>query len=266
MKLALLSDIHANIQALDTCLQHALDNGTEQFVLLGDFVGYGANPVEVVQRVQALAADGALVIKGNHDAGAVSPPLFARTVGDSTTAWTHAQLSLDQRQFLHELPMVMQHGSILLLHASADGPDLWRYVYTGAAAAASLGAAATLPDVRHVFGGHVHHQTLYVGHGLGAGTGTGTGTGGVRGGQDVNKLSPLPGIAVALPMNRHWLATIGSAGQPRDGDPRAMYATFDTDTLAFTFHRVAYDHHAAADAIVQAGLPAWLAARLALGR
>ena len=250
MKLALLSDIHANIQALDTCLDHALNQGVEQFVLLGDFVGYGANPVEVVQRVQALAADGALLIKGNHDAGAVSPPAFARTVGDSTTAWTHAQLAPEQRQFLHELPMVMQHGSILLLHASADGPDLWRYVYTGTAAAASLGAAATLPDVRHVFGGHVHHQTLYVG----------------RGGLQVSKLSPLPGVAVALPMDRHWLATIGSAGQPRDGDPRAMYATFNTETLAFTFHRVAYDHQAAAEAIVQAGLPAWLAARLALGR
>ena len=250
MKLALLSDIHANIQALDTCLDHALNQGDEQFVLLGDFVGYGANPVQVVQRVQALAADGALLIKGNHDAGAVSPPVFARTVGDSTTAWTHAQLAPGQRQFLHALPMVMQHGSILLLHASADGPDLWRYVYSGTAAAASLGAAATLPEVRHVFGGHVHHQTLYVG----------------RGGQQVSKLSPLPGIAVALPMDRHWLATIGSAGQPRDGDPRAMYATFDTGTLAFTFQRVAYDHHGAADAIVQAGLPAWLAARLALGR
>ena len=250
MKLALLSDIHANIQALDACLEHALALGTEQFVLLGDFVGYGANPVEVVQRVQALASDGALLIKGNHDAGAVSPPRFARTVGDSTTAWTHAQLAPEHRQFLHTLPMVMQHGSILLLHASADGPDLWRYVYSGTAAAASLGAAATLPEVRHVFGGHVHHQTLYVG----------------RGGQQVSKLSPLPGIAVALPMDRHWLATIGSAGQPRDGDPRAMYATFDTGTLAFTFQRVAYDHHDAADAIVPAGLPAWLAARLALGR
>lgn len=262
MKLALLSDIHANIQALDTCLDHALNQGAEQFVLLGDFVGYGANPVQVVQRVQALAADGALLIKGNHDAGAVSPPVFARTVGDSTTAWTHAQLAPGQRQFLHALPMVMQHGSILLLHASADGPDLWRYVYTGTAAAASLGAAARLPDVRHVFGGHVHHQTLYVGRGLHRDTGRGVG----QGGKDVSKLSPLSGVAVALPMDRHWLATIGSVGQPRDGDPRAMYATFDTDTLAFTFHRVPYDHQAAADAIVQAGLPAWLAARLALGR
>ena len=150
--------------------------------------------------------------------------------------------------------MVMQHGSILLLHASADGPDLWRYVYTGTAAAASLGAAATLPEVRHVFGGHVHHQTLYVGRNL------------AKGDQLISKLSPLPGVSVALPMDRHWLATIGSTGQPRDGDPRAMYATFDTESLAFTFHRVPYDHYAAADAIVQAGLPAWLAARLALGR
>ena len=254
MKLALLSDIHANIQALDACLQHALNQGTEQFVLLGDFVGYGANPVEVVQCVQALAADGALLIKGNHDAGAVSPPAFARTVGDSTTAWTHAQLAPEQRQFLHALPMVMQHGSILLLHASADGPDLWRYVYTGKAAAASLGAAATLPEVRHVFGGHVHHQTLYVGRGLG------------QGGKDVSKLSPLPGVGVGLPMDRHWLATIGSVGQPRDGDWRACYAIFDLDHNLIVFRRVEYDIAKTQGKIIAAGLPTMLAERIMEGR
>ena len=250
MKLALLSDIHANIQALDACLAHSADQGVEQYVLLGDLVGYGANPVEVVRRAQALAADGALLIKGNHDAGAVAPPRFARTVGDSTTAWTHAQLQPAQRAFLDQLPMALQHGTMLLLHASADGPELWRYVYTGGAAAASLGAAATLPDVRHVFGGHVHHQTLYAG----------------QGGKGVFKLSPLPGVGVSLAVDRHWLATIGSVGQPRDGNPQAMYATFDTESFQLTFHRVGYNHAAAAAAILQAGLPAWLAGRLALGR
>ncbi len=250
MKLAFLSDIHANIQAMDACIAHADANGAEQYVLLGDLVGYGANPAEVVQRVQHLVADGALVIKGNHDAGAVAPPAYIRTMGDSTTAWTHAQLQPEQRQFLDDMPMALQNGTMLFLHASADGPELWRYVYTGGAAAASLGAAATLPEVRHVFGGHVHRQSLYVG----------------QGGQNVSKLSPLPGLGVALPVDRHWLVTVGSAGQPRDGDNRAMYATFDTESLQLTFYRVTYDHHAAAQAIREAGLPDWLAKRLELGR
>ena len=250
MKLALFSDIHANIQAFDTCLAHARGEGATQFALLGDFVGYGADPVAVVQRARQLAADGAWLIKGNHDAGAVTPPAVAKTWGDSTAAWTHAQLEPGQLQFLDALPLTLVHGTLMLVHASADGPELWRYVYDDIAAAASLDAAAQLPEVRHVFGGHVHHQTLY-GSALGA---------------TVKKLAPRLGVAVPLPASRHWLATIGSVGQPRDGNPQAMYATFDTGNPALTFHRVSYDHSAAAAAIRKAGLPDWLAIRLALGR
>jgi diadenosine tetraphosphatase ApaH/serine/threonine PP2A family protein phosphatase len=250
MKLALLSDIHANIQAFEACLAHARGQGAQKIALLGDFVGYGADPVAVVQRSQQLAADGAWLIKGNHDAGAVAPPAVAKTWGDSTTAWTHARLKPEHLQFLDELPMTLQHSTLLLVHASADGPDLWRYVYDKESAAASLSAAIELPEVRHVFGGHVHHQTLYV-SGLGS---------------QVRQLLAKPGVGVAVPANRHWLATIGSVGQPRDGNPQAMYAMFDTDQLLFTFHRVSYDHLAAAAAIRKAGLPDWLASRLALGR
>jgi predicted phosphodiesterase len=74
MKVAFLSDIHANIQAFDACLAHAHEQGVEQFAILGDLVGYGADPEAVVGQVQALAAQGAWVVKGNHDAMAVSPP------------------------------------------------------------------------------------------------------------------------------------------------------------------------------------------------
>ena len=250
MKLALLSDIHANIQALEACLTHAHAQGAQQFACLGDLVGYGADPAAVVQRVQSLAGEGALLVKGNHDAMAVAPPAVVKTIGDSTAAWTHAQLDDDQRQFLHQLPMTLQHGAILLVHASLDGPELWRYVYDQRAAGASLDAAADWPAVRYVFGGHVHMQTLYY-RGAGAG---------------LMKFLPTPGVAVPLPRHRHWLATIGSVGQPRDGNPQAMYALFDSAKLQLTFQRVAYDHHAAAAAIRRAGLPALFADRLELGR
>lgn len=250
MKLALLSDIHANIQAFEACLAHAREHGAQQFALLGDLVGYGADPVAVVQRAQALATEGALLIKGNHDAMAVSPPAQVNTVGDSTAAWTHAQLDPSQRQFLDSLPLTQQHRNMLLVHASLDGPELWRYVYDERAAAASLDAAAVMPEVRYVFGGHVHLQTLYY---------RGTGAG-------LMKFMPTPGVAVPVPRHRHWLATIGSVGQPRDGNTQAMYAMFDLEKAQLTFHRVAYDHHAAAAAIRQAGLPVFFADRLESGR
>lgn len=250
MKLALLSDIHANIQAFDACLAHAQGLGAQQYALLGDLVGYGADPVAVVQRAQALALAGAMLIKGNHDAMAVTPPVDAKTYGDSTAEWTHDQLDDAQRSFLNDLPMTRQQQTMLLVHASMDGPELWRYVYDERAAAASLDAAAVLPEVRHVFGGHVHMQTLYY-RGAGAG---------------LMKFTPTPGVPLPVPRHRHWLATIGSVGQPRDGNPQAMYAMFDTERLHLTFHRVPYDHEGAAAAIRQAGLPAFMADRLGQGR
>lgn len=250
MKLALLSDIHANIRALDACLAHAHAQGARQFALLGDLVGYGAEPVAVVQRAMALAEQGAWLIKGNHDEMAVTPPAEVKTVGDSTAQWTHEQLDAGQTSFLDALPLTARIGSVLLVHASADAPERWRYVEDQRTASLSLDAAAVDPEVRHVFGGHVHHQTLYY---------RGTGSG-------LMKFAPRAGVAVPVPPHRHWLATVGSVGQPRDGNPRAMYALFDTDRVQLTFQRVPYDHMAAAAAIRQAGLPGFFADRLEQGR
>ena len=250
MKLALLSDIHANLQALEACLAHARAQGAQRFALLGDFVGYGANPVEVVQRVQQLAAQGALLVKGNHDEMAVFPPASPRTLGDSTALWTHRQLAPQERQFLDDLPLTLQFDTVLLVHASADSPEKWRYVSDERSAAASLDAAAELSEVRHVFGGHEHAQSLYY-RGAAA---------------TLMKFQPIAGVPIPLPRHRRWLATVGSVGQPRDGNPQAMYALFDQDSLQLRFQRVPYDHHAAAAAIRRAGLPEHFAQRLEQGR
>ena len=248
MKLALLSDIHANIQALDACLAHARAQGAQQFALLGDFVGYGADPVAVLRQVQELAGKGALLVKGNHDEMAVRPPAQSKSLGTSTAAWTHAQLDRSQLDFLDSLPLTLEHGSMALVHASLDRPELWRYVTDQRAAAASLDALVS-PEVRHVFGGHVHQQTLYY-----------------RGSDaSLMKFAPTPGVAIPVPRHRHWLATIGSVGQPRDGNSQAMYALFDSSRLQLAFQRVAYDHLGAAAAIRRAGLPAYFADRLETG-
>ena len=105
MKLALLSDIHANLRAWQACLEHARDAGADRIAVLGDIVGYGAEPAEVLAEVMALAEKGALVVQGNHDELAVTPRATAQTMEDASAAWTHAQLDDTQRAFLAALPL-----------------------------------------------------------------------------------------------------------------------------------------------------------------
>lgn len=250
MRLALFSDIHGNIQALESCLAHAHTQHAQRLAFLGDMVGYGADPVAVVERIQELAQQGAYVLQGNHDAMAVTPPETVQTIGESTARWTHRQLKPAQREWMAQLPLTVHEDSVLLVHASANEPALWHYVYDQRSATASLDAALQWPEVRYVLCGHVHMQALYY-----------------RGSSHQLMLfKPVPGIAIPVPRHRQWLGTIGSVGQPRDGSTHAMYALLDTDRAQLTYHRVPYDHHAAAQAIRKAGLPAFFADRLEAGR
>jgi diadenosine tetraphosphatase ApaH/serine/threonine PP2A family protein phosphatase len=250
MKLALLSDIHANLGALQACIAHAGAQGAGRFAVLGDLVGYGAQPAQVVRRVRELSAAGAIVLQGNHDALAVAPPATVRTLDESGAAWTHSRLAGDELAFLAGLPLTATDGPAFLVHASADAPQRWHYVDNEQRAGASLDAACADPNVRHVFGGHVHQQTLYF-----------------RGsGRGLMRFEPTPGAAIPVPPHRRWIATVGSVGQPRDGDTAAMYAIFDAGRAELTFHRVAYDHLAAAALVRAAGLPELFAARLEQGR
>lgn len=249
MKIALLSDIHANLRALDACLSHAEASGAKRFAILGDLVGYGAQPAEVVRRVRELARHGAIVIRGNHDELAVSPPGEAQSMEQSGAAWTHAQLDAAELDFLAALPLSATEGSVYLVHASADAPQRWHYVDNEHRAAASLNAACEDASVRYVFGGHVHEQTLYF----------------RSVGQQLMRFKPTPGVPIPVLSHRRWIATVGSVGQPRDGDPQAMYAVFDPARSELTFHRVGYDHLAAAADIRAAGLPDFFAHRLEQG-
>ncbi len=250
MKWALLSDIHANWQALQACIDHAGQQGIGRWAVLGDLVGYGGGPLPVVQQVMRWHGEGACVLQGNHDAMAVTPPQAEGSLGAMTAAWTYAQLPPAERRWLAQLPLTQQVGHMLFVHASAHEPAEWRYVDNERAAQQCLDAATrTLPQA-HVFVGHVHQQTLYY---------QGSGRG-------LMAFTPTPGVAVPLPRHRAWVATVGSVGQPRDGDPRAMYAVYDDSACRITFHRVPYDHAAAAAAIRRAGLPDIFAARLEEGR
>lgn len=250
MPVALLADIHANRHALEACLADARARGADGFAVLGDLVGYGAEPGAVVDAVMALAAQGAPVIQGNHDEMAVHPPPPGESLGAATARWTHEQLSAAQRDFLRGLPLHRALGPLRLVHASAHAPPRWLYVQDAGAAQRCADAALELGDEPHVAVGHVHEQMLYypsTGHAYMA-------------------FKPTPGVAIPLPRHRRAVATIGSVGQPRDGDNRAMYAIYDEQRRQLTFHRVDYDHAGAAAAIRRAGLPAMFADRLGVGQ
>lgn len=252
MLLALFSDIHANIHAFDTCLAHARAQGATQFAILGDSVGYGAFPGEVVDRVMSLHCAGAIAIKGNHDVLACIPSVAMAVVkmDEAAAIWTRDQLNAEQKQFLAELPMTARWGDCLLVHASADAPERWRYVTDTRSAGVSLASALAMPGVRHVFGGHVHNQSLYY----------------LSAGNALMQFTPTSGVCIPMPKQREWLATVGSLGQPRDGDTRAMYAMYDADRPSLTFWRVRYDHLAAAAAIRHTGQSEFFAQRLEDGR
>jgi len=249
MKLALLSDLHANLQALTACLADARARGATHYAFLGDLVGYGADPGPVVDIVMGMVNQGAWVVMGNHDDAAVNPVPGSQRADQMGGVWSHAHLSRQQRAFLADLPVVVRHDKLLLVHASAVEPTRWNYIRRPLEAAESL-AAAQAQKATHVFCGHVHEQRLFY---IGAAGRT-------------MAFEPTPGVALPVPAHRQWLATIGSVGQPRDGKPEAMYAMFDAAALQLTFVRLPYDHGAAAAAILRAGLPVFNAARLASGQ
>jgi diadenosine tetraphosphatase ApaH/serine/threonine PP2A family protein phosphatase len=250
VKLALLSDLHANLRAFDACLVHARSAGATHLALLGDLVGYGPEPVQLLERVMALAGDGVIVLRGNHDDAARQPPAARDTAESLSAAWTHAQLGPAHLAFLAHLPLTATVADTLLVHASAHEPHSWEYVDRPVMASRCLDAAEDHWGVRRVFCGHVHEQRLYYR------------------GSDAKLIpfTPAAGVPVPLLAHRSWVALVGSVGQPRDGDPRAMYALLDAAQARLAFHRVPYDHAGAAAAVRAAGLPEGFAERLERGR
>lgn len=246
MKLALFADVHSNLEAISACLVHAQALGAGRYAFLGDLVGYGADPVAVLDVVEQYATDGAIVVLGNHDAAAIGRGTDdLNPSAQAAIDWTRTQLGEKQRAFLAGLPLAVRDDDILFVHASAAAPEQWIYIAGTAQAEESIRVA----NARYVFCGHVHEPMLYY---VGAG------------GQPM-PFKPLAGTPIPAPRHRQWLAIVGSAGQPRDGNNHACYALFDQARERITFYRVPYDHGAAAQKIRAAGLPPRLALRLERG-
>ncbi|MCU0827152.1 MAG: metallophosphatase family protein [Tabrizicola sp.] len=245
MRVAILTDIHANREAFAAVLNEARRQAVDRIVLLGDIVGYGPDPEWCCETAAQLVHEGALCVQGNHDAaaGGRSQPMsgLARQAMD----WTTARLSPAHSAFLSGLPLRAEDGDILFVHASASEPEAFSYVTSDMRAAPSFQATAA----RLIFCGHTHVPLLASRD---------------RGGS-VRLQTFKPNLPVPLMRSLRWLAVVGAVGQPRDGVPQAGWALLDTDQNELVFRRTAYDTAQTAEKVRAAGLPEALATRLRMG-
>jgi len=243
--LALLSDIHANRQAFSACLEAVRARGADRLIFLGDFVGYGGDPEWTVETAIRLIADGAVAVRGNHDQAIGTPSETMNAAAQTAIEWTRDRLTAAQQRFLAQLPLALEEEDRLYVHSEASQPARWRYVQATPDAARSM--IATHAHV--TFCGHIHQPALYS----------------MSATARMTSFVPTAGVPIKLLKGRQWLAVLGSVGQPRDRNPAAAFALYDTASCEITYCRVPYDVEAAAQRIRDHGLPPWLAERLFVG-
>lgn len=245
MLIALFADIHANREALTACLDDARSQGAESFVFLGDLVGYGPDPVWVVEQVAELVDKGALAVQGNHDAAVADGTQSMGTLARAGIEWTRPRLAPAHVEFLRTLPLDLNEDDRLYVHASASAPQDWIYVTAPREAFQSFRATAQ----RLTFCGHTHVPALF--------------------NESATSLPqqhvPVDGKPMPLLNQRRWIAVLGSVGQPRDRNPDACYCLLDTAANRLTYQRVHYDVDVTARKILAVGLPEALARRIVSG-
>ena len=226
MRIAIVSDIHANLTALRAVLAHAKDGGAiDGLWCLGDTVGYGPHPNECIAELRSYDSR---TVAGNHDlaaCGKMGTEEFNEAAA-SAAKWTEGQLSDDARTYLENLPLTVEEGDFTFVHGSLRWPE-WEYLLSGEQAQAQFELQKTPISLV----GHTH----------------------------------LPAVCIEDEAGR-WIINPGAVGQPRDGDPRASYAVYDSEDASIMFSRVEYDISATQKSMEVAGLSQWLIERLAYGK
>ena len=232
MRIAIVSDIHSNLQALNKALSFIEGAEVNEIYCLGDIVGYGGNPNECVETIRDRAVK---VVMGNHDVAAIDPDkadYFTRP-GKIAAQWTHENLSHENLEYLATLPLVERTPKATLVHASPRSPESWEYVLS-------------IPIAEKQFA-HFQTEFCFIGHSHVPATC----------GEDLRTFSFKKG--------QRFLINVGSLGQPRDGNPRLSFGLLDTDQWSYHNVRLDYDIDGAADQIQKVGLPPILGKRLFQG-
>ncbi|HEV3410614.1 MAG TPA: metallophosphoesterase family protein [Chthoniobacterales bacterium] len=240
MRIAIISDLHANLEATEAVLADAREKECSQFVCLGDLVGYNANPHECVDIVRALDCP---TVKGNHDEQACldSSSRDFNDLAEQAINWTRENLTAEDKQWLSELRLTRQVRDFTIVHATLDTPAEWGYVFKNLDAAASF----TYQHTTVCFFGHTHVAGAFVRD------------------EGVRRVTAEH---LTIEAGKKYFINTGSVGQPRDGDWRAAYCIYHVDRDLVQQRRVKYDIATAQRKILKAGLPRLLAERLELGR
>lgn len=239
--IAIIGDIHSNLEALEAVLDDCRSEGVTDYLCTGDVVGYGAEPHKCLEIVRSL---GCPIVMGNHDHYVSS----AQDLDDFNPAaaevveWTRKALSSDELEFLASLPFKTVNMGITLVHATLDNPGAFGYVFDHLQAASHFAHQVT-PLCFH---GHTHCPMIYE--------------------KQLGAVYRIDAQDFKLPIGRKYFINVGSVGQPRDGDPRAAYALYDVKSRTVRFRRLEYDIASAQAKIRAAGLPERLALRLELGQ
>lgn len=232
MRIAILSDIHSNLQALNRALELVEELGADDIYCLGDIVGYGGNPNECLEIIRGRVSK---CVLGNHDVAVLNPSgaRYLDKHGVETAAWTQGILTAENRKFLSGLEYVVQTDALTLAHASPGNPNAWERIVSLEHAAPQFGHFNT----PLCFIGHTHIPFAC--------------------GEDLKTFRVKRGL--------RFLVNVGSVGQPRDDNPQLSFGFFDTESWEYRNIRSDYDVEGSAESIRERGLPPPLAERLFRG-
>jgi len=236
----ILGDIHGNLDALDAVLEETEQFSPDRYLCVGDIVGYGAEPSECIRRIQELDC---LCIAGNHEYAVLGKTSIEYFTSEATRSikWTQRQLSDEDLDFLDSLPLVVDEEDFTMAHGTLHNPEYFEYIQTIYDAQRSFHEL----DNEICFLGHSHVPVGFF---------------------DSDPIEYTLRPLIELPDSRKCLVNVGSVGQPRDQNPRASYAIYDTENRLVRIRRVRYDIESAARKIREAGLPEFNAERLYEGR
>lgn len=242
MRYAVISDIHSNLEAFEAVADAIADENVDRYLCLGDIVGYGADPKACIALLRSLAPEA--IVAGNHDWGAVdlTDTSSFNDVAIAAITWTKRTLSSEEADFLRSLELTYVTDNMTLVHGTLDDPAAFGYVL----GTSDAYAAMKLQKTPLCFIGHSHVAEIFSSDGV------------------MMEDTTRPIIEID-PANK-YIINVGSVGQPRDGDNRASYVIYDDKRRTVEMKRAQYDIEKAQAKIIKAGLPGWLAERLADGR